>query len=192
MTESTPKVGFVSLGCPKALVDSERILSQLRAENSLRRIEAWRRECHGLALRSTFIVGFPGETDGEFEALLEFLDAAELDRAGCFTYSPVSGARANTLADHIPPEEQADRQARFMEVQAAVSRDRLAQRVGREYQVLVDEVEADGVALARSYAEAPEIDGVIRVAGAKNPRPGQRLRVRIESADEHDLLARPA
>lgn len=172
---------------------SPRVLKAMRrpaaAENTLRRIEAWRGECPQLALRSTFIVGFPGETEAEFETLLAFLDAAELDRAGCFTYSPVDGAAANALPDHVPPEEQLERQERFIAVQEAVSRDRLAARVGRRYEVLVDEVVEAGLAVTRSYAEAPEIDGVIRVRGIDRPHPGQRLTVRIERSDEHDLEA---
>jgi ribosomal protein S12 methylthiotransferase len=174
---------------------SPRVLKAMRrpaaAENTLRRIASWRRECPELVLRSTFIVGFPGETEEDFETLLEFLDAAEIDRAGCFTYSPVHGAEANALDDHIPPDEQADRQARFMAVQQAVSRDRLAQRVGREYEVLVDEVGNDGSLLARSYAEAPEVDGVIRVSGPPAIRAGQKLRVRVVASDDHDLSAVP-
>src|SRR5262249_13222776 len=132
------------------------------AEDTLARIHAWRRECPQLTLRSTFIVGFPGETEAEFAELLAWLDEAELDRVGCFKYSPVEGAAANALPDHVPPQLQEERYARFMEKAAAISTRRLAARVGTRVRVLVDEV-VDGVALARSAAEAPQIDGVVRL-----------------------------
>jgi ribosomal protein S12 methylthiotransferase len=154
-------------------------------------------------LRSTFIVGFPGETEAEFAELLAWLDEAQLDRVGCFKYSPVEGAAANALPGHVPPELQEERYARFMERAAAISRQRLSARVGRRIRALVDEV-VDGVAIARSEAEAPQIDGVIRIeagerniaqlrAGEKNVaqlRPGEWADVEITGADAYDLTGR--
>src|SRR5580704_12131684 len=146
-------------GSPSVL---KRMRRPAHAEDTLARIEAWRRVCPALTLRSTFIVGFPGETEAEFTELLQWLDAAQLDRVGCFKYSPVEGAAANALADHIAPEVQEERYARFMERAATISARRLAARVGARMRVLVDEVK-EGAALARSAAEAPQIDGVIRI-----------------------------
>jgi ribosomal protein S12 methylthiotransferase len=174
---------------------SPRILRLMKrpaaSERNLERIRAWRRECPDLAIRSTFIVGFPGETEGEFEELLAFLREARLDRVGCFAYSPVDGAKANDLPGAVPEAVKQERLVRFMAVQAQVSRERLAERVGRECDVLVDDLEGR-VAIARSYAEAPEIDGVVRVKGAKGARAGDLLRVRITAAGDHDLEAVPA
>jgi ribosomal protein S12 methylthiotransferase len=174
---------------------SPRILRLMKrpaaSERNLERIRAWRRECPDLAIRSTFIVGFPGETEAEFEELLGFLREARLDRVGCFAYSAVEGAKANELPGAVPEALKQERLGRFMAVQARVSRERLAQRVGREADVLVDDVEGR-VAIARSCAEAPEIDGVVRVKGAKGARAGEFLRVRLVAADDHDLEAVPA
>src|SRR5205085_3200643 len=142
-------------GSPTVL---RRMRRPAHSENTLARIRAWRAQCPDLTIRSTFIVGFPGETDGEFAQLLAWLDEAELDRVGCFKYSPVAGAAANALPDHVAPELQEERYARFMERAAAISRRRLAQRVGRQLRVLVDAVQ-DGTATARSEADAPQIDG---------------------------------
>jgi len=158
---------------------------------NLERIRAWREICPELALRSTFIVGFPGETEADFEALLAFLEEAELDRVGCFAYSPVAGAAANALPDPVPEEVKEARRARFMAVQEKVSARRLARRVGTTARVLVDAVEG-GCAIARSAAEAPEIDGVVRVARPGKAKPGDWIDVRIERADAHDLFAVPA
>jgi ribosomal protein S12 methylthiotransferase len=142
-------------------------------------------------LRSTFIVGFPGETEAEFNELLEWLEAAELDRVGAFKYSPVEGARANDVAPHIAPEVQEERLARFMEVAQRISATRLAARVGREEQVLVDAVEGN-VAIARSRGDAPEIDGIVRIKrGGKLPV-GEFATVKITAADDYDLEALPA
>ena len=132
-------------------------------EKNLDRIRAWRAACPELTIRSTFIVGFPGETEAEFDELLGFLEEAELDRVGCFTYSAVDGAAANALPDPVAEEIKHDRQARFMAVQEKISTRRLARKVGKDMRVLVDEVR-DGIALARSSADAPEIDGVVRIA----------------------------
>ena len=173
---------------------SPRILELMRrpaaAEKVLERIRAWREICPELTIRSTFIVGFPGETDADFVALLDFLEDAEIDRAGCFTYSAVDGAAANALPDHVPADVARDRQETFMEVQAAVSARRLARKVGREIEVLIDEVDERG-AVGRSQGDAPEIDGQVFVTGLSNAAPGMLLRVVVVDSDEHDLFARP-
>ena len=172
---------------------SPRILRLMKrpaaAERNLERIRAWRSACPELTIRSTFIVGFPGETEAEFEALLDFLREARLDRVGCFAYSPVEGAAANALPDPVPEAVREDRRRRFMEVQAGISREQLARKVGREIEVLVDDLEGP-VAVGRSHADAPEIDGVVRVKGAKGARPGELLRAVVTASDDHDLAAR--
>jgi ribosomal protein S12 methylthiotransferase len=155
-------------------------------ERNLDRIRTWRAVCPELTIRSTFIVGFPGETEAEFEELLAFLEEAELDRVGCFAYSPVAGAAANALPDPVPEEVREERRARFMATQAAISRRRLERKVGSTQRVLVDEV-GGSVAVGRSSADAPEIDGRVYVHGARKAKPGDFLDVRIERADEHDL-----
>jgi len=174
---------------------SPRILKLMRrpaaAEDNLARIHAWREVCPDITVRSTFIVGFPGETDEDFETLLEFLQAARIDRAGCFEYSPVAGAAANALPDAVPDAVKQERHARFMETQARISAERLAEKVGRRMQVLVDALE-DGRAVARSSADAPEIDGLVYVEDASGLEPGQFAEVVIEASDTHDLYARPA
>jgi ribosomal protein S12 methylthiotransferase len=159
------------------------------AENNLARIENWRAICPDITLRSTFIVGFPGETEREFEELLDFLRAAQLDRVGCFAYSPVEGAAANALPDAVPEEVKRERLARFMELQAEISAEKLQRKVGSTLTVLVDGIE-EGQAVARSTADAPEIDGVVYVAGAKDLKPGDFCEVRVTRAGEHDLWAR--
>jgi ribosomal protein S12 methylthiotransferase len=156
------------------------------SENMLRRIEGWRETCEQLTLRSTFIVGFPGETERDFEILLEFLQEAQLDRAGAFAYSPVAGAAANALPGAVPEELKQERLERFMELQTAISANKLQQRVGTSATVLVDEV-IGGEAIARSPAEAPEIDGVVVLRGFEGLEPGDVLDVVINAADEHDL-----
>ncbi len=172
---------------------SPRILKLMKRpggiDRTLERIRAWRAAVPDLTLRSTFIVGFPGETDAEFEELLGFLRAAQLDRVGAFAYSPVEGAAANALPDAVPEELKEDRLERFMAVQAEISAARLRRRIGRRLQVLVDSVEA-GTAIARSSADAPEIDGVVRIRDGAGLRPGQFTEVVIEAADAHDLDAR--
>ena len=160
------------------------------AEDNLARIERWREVCPEVTLRSTFIVGFPGETEEEFNELLDFLRAAQLDRVGCFAYSPVAGAAANTFPDAVPEEIKQERQARFMEVQARISTDKLQRKVGETLTVLVDSTEANTVA-ARSSADAPEIDGMVSIEGAKNLEPGDFCEVRVTRAGEHDLWAIP-
>ena len=173
---------------------SPRILRLMKRpaapEKVLDRVRAWRAVQPGITLRSTFIVGFPGETEAEFEELLAFLREAQLDRVGCFAYSPVEGAAANALPDPVPEAVKEERRARFMALQAGISASRLREKVGRTLDVLVDEIE-DGTAIARSSADAPEIDGVVRIgstAGALSP--GQFARVRVTSAKAHDLEAR--
>src|SRR5579862_2759970 len=173
-------------GSPSVL---KRMRRPAHAENTLARIQAWREDCPDLVIRSTFIVGFPGETDAEFQELLAWLDEAQLDRVGCFKYSPVEGATANALPDHVPPEVQEERRIRFMERAAQISAKRLAARVGRRMRVLVDTVAGD-VAIARSEADAPEVDGVVHIKGVKNLRPGDWAEVEITSADAYDLHAR--
>jgi len=181
---------------------SPRILKLMKrpgdAENVLARIHKWREICPDIVLRSTFIVGFPGETEAEFEELLAFLEEAELDRVGCFAYSPVEGAKANELPDPVPEEIKEDRRRRFMEKQAQISARKLARRVGQEMTVLVDAVnpvikfgkQMGTQVLARSYADAPEIDGVVRFkAGSGRVSVGDLVKVRIIGASEHDLDA---
>jgi ribosomal protein S12 methylthiotransferase len=173
-------------GSPSVL---KRMRRPAHGQDTLARIQRWRAECPDLVLRSTFIVGFPGETEAEFEELLQWLDEAQLDRVGCFKYSPVEGAAANALPDHVPPEVQEERYARFMERAAAISAQRLSARVGRRMRVLVDAVEKN-VAIARSEADAPEIDGVVRIAKAGKLRAGDWAEVEITGADAYDLEAR--
>jgi len=173
---------------------SARILKLMKrpasAEANLERIRAWRAVCPEITVRSTFIVGFPGETEAEFVELLEFLEAAELDRVGCFAYSPVEGAAANALPGHVPDDVKGERRARFMAVQERVSARRLERRIGTTMRVLVDEV--DGAkAVARSSADAPEIDGVVRLSRAKGLKPGDFADVRITKSDAHDLWGAP-
>jgi ribosomal protein S12 methylthiotransferase len=156
--------------------------------DTLARIRRWREICPELTIRSTFIVGFPGETEAEFEELLAFLEEAQLDRVGCFAYSPVEGAAANALPDPVPHEVKEERRARFMRTQAEISARRLRRRLGSTITVLVDEVGAEG-AIARSAADAPEIDGVVRIAPAPALRAGEFARVKITGSDEHDLEA---
>ena len=169
---------------------NSRILKLMKrpaaAENNLERIRAWRSICPDLTIRSTFIVGFPGETEQEFEELLQFLTDAQMDRVGCFAYSPVKGAVANDLPDSVPEEIKQERLARFMRHQAAISADRLQRRVGRVETVLIDEVVEEG-AVARSKSDAPEIDGQVFIDGATHLNVGDFVEVEIEEADEYDL-----
>ncbi|MBI5918357.1 MAG: 30S ribosomal protein S12 methylthiotransferase RimO [Nitrosomonadales bacterium] len=156
--------------------------------NVLERIQGWREICPDITLRSTFIVGFPGETEEEFEELLDFVEEAQLDRVGAFAYSPVQGAAANALPDHIPPEVQEERLARLMMLQAEISAEKLARKVGQTLQVLVDAVDEDG-AIARSSADAPEIDGLVYIENGQALKVGEFANVRIVDSDEHDLWA---
>jgi len=174
---------------------SPRILKAMKrpaaAVDTLERVRRWREICPDLVLRSTFIVGFPGETDADFEILLDFLEEAQLDRVGCFTYSAVEGARANALEGAVPEEVKEERWHRFMQKQADISRRRLAARVGHTLEVLVDEVQGDE-AIARSVGDAPEIDGLVRVREAGQLSPGEFVDVIVESSDDYDLSARLA
>ena len=170
---------------------SPRILRLMKrpasADDNLARIRAWRAACPEITIRSTFIVGFPGETTAEFDALLGFLEEAQLDRVGCFAYSPVDGAKANALPDPVPESLKQERRGRFMELQAGISREKLKSKIGQTLQVIVD-----GPGIGRSAADAPEIDGVVRVRNGKRLKPGQFVQVVVEAADEHDLFARLA
>jgi len=174
---------------------SPRILKAMKrpagGEDVLQRLRHWRSICPDIAVRSTFIVGFPGETEEDFQRLLDFLREARLDRVGCFTYSPVEGAVANGLAGPVPEEIKQERLERFMQTQAEISADKLRQRVGQTLTVLVDEVESDQ-ARARSYADAPEIDGIVHITEAGSLLPGDLVSVTITDSDPHDLHGHPA
>jgi ribosomal protein S12 methylthiotransferase len=167
---------------------SSRLLKLMKrpaaSQNNLERIRAWRQTCPDITLRSTFIVGFPGETEQEFEELLDFLDEAQLDRVGCFAYSPVKGAVANDLPDAVPEDVKQDRLARFMERQSQISAGHLQQRIGSIETVLIDEVVEEG-AVARSMSDAPEIDGLVFIDGATHLQVGEFVEVEIEESDDH-------
>ncbi len=174
---------------------SARILKLMRrpasGEDNLERIRAWRKICPDITIRSTFIAGFPGETESEFRELLEFLEEAELDRVGCFTYSPVEGAKANDLPGALPEDVRDERRTRLMQLQGKISARRLKRKVGKTLEVLVDEVKPEG-AVARSAADAPEIDGIVHIEGAGKLAPGDWAQVKVFRSDTHDLFARPA
>jgi ribosomal protein S12 methylthiotransferase len=173
-------------GSPSVL---KRMKRPAHAVNTLDRIQSWRRECPDLTLRSTFIVGFPGETEAEFTQLLEWLTAAQLDRVGCFKYSPVEGATANALGVHVAPEVQQERYERFMEHAQVISAARLQRRVGSTIPVLVDGIEGKA-AIARSEADAPEIDGQVRITNGGRLQVGEFAQVLVTKADAYDLTAR--
>ena len=160
------------------------------SEKVLERIQRWRKECPDLTLRSTFIVGFPGETEQDFQELLDFIQEAQLDRVGCFTYSPVEGAAANALPNQVAEELKQERLERFMEVQSQISAAKLEQKIGKEMIVLVDEVYPE-LALARSEADAPEIDGNVVIPGGWDLEPGDFVEVKITDSKAHDLIAEP-
>jgi ribosomal protein S12 methylthiotransferase len=172
---------------------SPRILKAMRrpadAENTLQRIERWREICPEITLRSTFIVGFPGETEAEFEALLEFLDKAQLDRVGCFAYSPVEGASANELPEPVPDAVKLRRLDELMNLQSEISAAKLARQVGTVQTVMVDEIDGENGVTARTRGDAPEIDGRVLVAGADGAAEGDMISVRITGSDAHDLWA---
>jgi ribosomal protein S12 methylthiotransferase len=174
---------------------SRRILRLMKrpasAEDNLARIRRWRDICPEITLRSTFIVGFPGETEAEFEELLAFLEEAQLDRVGCFAYSAVDGAAANALSGSVPEGVKQERRARFMTLQEEISARRLQRKAGRTLTVLVDEVTADD-AIARSSADAPEIDGIVHVAPGPGLKAGEFATVRVTRAGTHDLWAEVA
>ena len=171
---------------------SARILKLMKrpasSENVLNRVQRWREVCPDITLRSTFIVGFPGETEAEFEELLDFLREAQLDRVGAFMYSPVEGASANDLPNHLPPEVQQERLTRLMQLQETISGVRLARKVGRTMEVLVDEVNDEG-AIARSSADAPEIDGLVYIEDGQALNMGDLVSVTVTDSDAHDLWA---
>jgi ribosomal protein S12 methylthiotransferase len=171
---------------------SPRVLKAMKrpanAENNLERIRAWRSICPDITIRSTFIAGFPGETEQEFEELLDFLGEARLDRVGCFAYSPVDGASANDLPGALPDEVREERRQRLMEFQEDISTQRLEEKIDREMIVLVDEVDEDG-AVARSEGDAPDIDGLVHILDGQDLEVGDFVRVRITDCDVHDLYA---
>ena len=171
---------------------SPRILKLMKrpasAENVLARVRAWRAACPELTIRSTFITGFPGETDEDFELLLQFLEEAQLDRVGAFAYSPVEGAEANRLPDPVPEALREERRQRLMELQEDISTQRLERKIGREIEVLVEEVDEEG-AVARSQADAPEIDGLVHIPDGEHLEVGEFVRVRVTDCDVHDLYA---
>jgi ribosomal protein S12 methylthiotransferase len=178
---------------------SPRILKAMKrpahAENNLARIKAWREICPDITVRSTFIAGFPGETEDDFKMLLDFLEEAQLDRVGCFAYSAVDGAKANALPDHVPESLKQERLARFMEVQERISAAKLQAKIGTTQTVLVDEVVTDVngniEAIGRTKADAPEIDGVVYLEDAEGLSPGDFVEVQITKADGHDLWGGP-
>ena len=173
---------------------SPRILKLMKrpahAENTLERIKKWREAVPQLVIRSTFVVGFPGETEEDFQLLLDWLEEAELDRVGCFKYSPVEGAKANDLPDHVPEEIQQERFDRFMQTQQDISARKLQRKIGTRMTVLVDEVDEEG-AVARSPGDAPNIDGMVYLNDFFDCQPGDFIEVEIEHADEYDLWGSP-
>lgn len=168
----------------------KRMKRPASGEKNIERIQAWRAMCPDLTIRSTFIAGFPGETEAEFEYLLDFLKEAEIDRLGCFAYSPVEGATANQIANPVPEEVREERRARVMQLQEEISKKRLQAKVGKTLRVLIDEVDRNG-GVGRTYSDAPEIDGVVYVKPPFEPHRklvvGQFADVRITAADAHDL-----
>jgi ribosomal protein S12 methylthiotransferase len=172
-------------GSPEVL---KRMKRPAAAEKSLERIRAWRDICPDITLRSTFIVGFPGETGEDFDTLLDFLREAQLDRVGCFQYSPVKGAKANDLPDHVPDELKQERWDRFMAVQQQISTDKLQAKIGRTIEILIDEVDQGG-AVGRSSADAPEIDGKVFLEDVSGLNPGDLVEAEVIGADEYDLWA---
>ena len=157
----------------------------------LERLARWRDVCPDITVRSTFVVGFPGESEADFEYLLHWLEEAQLDRVGAFAYENVAGAAARDLPDHVPEELKQERRARFMAAAERISRAKLKRKVGRTLEVLVDQVRADGVAVARSWADAPQIDGKVFVTPGHALKPGDLLKVKVERADAFDLVATP-
>jgi len=172
---------------------SPRILKAMKRpafeDKTLARIKKWREICPELTIRSTFIVGFPGETEEDFQYLLDWMSEAQLDRVGCFQYSPVEGAPANELTDPVPDDVKQDRWERFMAHQQAISAARLQTKIGKEISVLVDEIDEDGDAIGRSSADAPEIDGCVYLSSDTPLKPGDLVRALVTDADEYDLWA---
>ena len=172
-------------GSPKVLKAMKRPGA---IDNTLSRIQGWREVCPDITIRSTFIVGFPGETEDDFKQLLDFIDQAQLDRVGAFTYSPVEGAPANALDGHVPEEVKEERLAEFMALQAEISTAKLAKKVGKTMDVIIDEIDEQG-AVARSAADAPEIDGLVYLNDETQHQPGDIVRVTVHASDAHDLWA---
>jgi ribosomal protein S12 methylthiotransferase len=170
----------------------KRMKRPANGEKNIERIQGWRKLCPDITIRSTFIAGFPGETEQEFQYLLDFLQEAEIDRLGCFSYSPVDGATANALPDPVPEEVREERRARVMALQEGISRKRLQVKVGKTMRVLIDAVDSSG-GVARSVADAPEIDGVVYVKPPYEPhlklKIGEFVNVKVTAADAHDLWA---
>jgi len=174
---------------------SKKILKAMKRPGNrdrvLERISRWREICPELVIRSTFIVGFPGETDADFDELLDFLEIAQLDRVGCFTYSAVDGAAANALSNHVPETIKQERYHRFMLKQQALSTAKLQQRIGQQVTALI-ETRSDNGYIGRCYADAPEIDGLVHIAADAELALGEFCQVQITDADEYDLYARPS
>ncbi|MFN7004220.1 MAG: radical SAM protein, partial [Roseinatronobacter sp.] len=165
-----------------------RMARPAAGEKTLERIAEWRSICPDITLRSTFIVGYPGETEAEFQHLLDWMDEAQLDRVGCFQYENVAGARSNALPDHVPDEVKQERWARFMEKAQAISEAKLTAKVGQRMDVIVDEIDADGIATCRTKADAPEIDGNLFIdEGTEGLSPGDIVTVTVDEAGEYDL-----
>jgi len=159
------------------------------AEDTLKRIATWRKICLDIAIRSTFIVGFPGESEEDFQTLLDFLEEAQLDRVGCFEYSSVAGAKANELEHHVPDEVKAERMEQFMTLQARISAEKLKSKIGKKIDVLIDDLEKDNC-IGRSHADAPEIDGVVYIENPpENLKSGEIIQVWVTGATEHDVYA---
>ena len=174
---------------PKILKAMRRPANEAKV---LERIAAWRRECPDIAIRSSFVVGFPGETEEDFDYLLQWLEEAQLDRVGAFRFEPVEGAAANALPDPVPDELKEERYQRVMELTARISAEKLAAKVGKTLDVLIDTVDEEGGATGRSKADAPEIDGEVHLRDAGGLKQGDIVKVRVEDADEHDLYGVPA
>lgn len=170
-----------------------RILKAMKrpgSEYNMERINAWRAICPDITIRSTFITGFPGETEEEFQYLLDFLKEARLNRVGCFAYSPVEGAAANALPGALPESVRVERRERFMEVQSEISKELLREKVGKTIKVLVDEApDEDGIATARSTADAPDIDGLVFIENNPNVKPGDFVDVKVTDSSDYDLFA---
>lgn len=170
-----------------------RILKAMKrpgSEYNMERINAWRAICPDITIRSTFITGFPGETEEEFQYLLDFLKEARLNRVGCFAYSPVEGAAANDLPGALPESVRVERRERFMEVQSEISKELLREKVGKTIKVLVDEApDEDGIATARSTADAPDIDGLVFIENNPNVKPGDFVDVKVTDSSDYDLFA---
>ena len=160
-------------------------------EKTLDRLQRWRTVAPDIAIRSTFIVGFPGETEDDFSHLLQWLEAAELDRVGCFKYEDVEGARSNALASHVDEEVKDERWERLMETQRRISAKKTAAKIGQTFEVIIDDADVDDGAWGRTYADAPEIDGRVNIPGSHDLRPGDNVSVKINSADDYDLFGEP-